>query len=134
MIFISFFFCYSVQKYELNFVPTTPNPAVEYNYGPRSVAVGYFNNNTWLDIVVANDAVHYIAVFFGYGNGTFASQMMYAIGDGSSSCMATAGDFNNDDRSNIAVANFGTNNIRIFLRRNYNIRIALSRPFCTISE
>src|SRR5579871_2797594 len=40
-----------VQKCGLKFIPTVKNP-IEYNYGPRSVAIGDFNNYTWLDMVL----------------------------------------------------------------------------------
>ena len=38
---------------QLNFTLINPNP-IEYRYSPRSVAVGDFNNDTLLDIVVSN--------------------------------------------------------------------------------
>ncbi|CAF5087388.1 unnamed protein product, partial [Rotaria sp. Silwood1] len=31
----------------------TPNP-IQYNFGPRSVATGNFDNDNWPDIAVAN--------------------------------------------------------------------------------
>ena len=101
-------------KCEMKFQPTAKNP-IEYNYGPRSVAVGDFNNDTWLDMVVANNIVNNIAIYLGYGNGTFSSLIMYSTGSGSTPYMVAVGDFNNDHQLDIAVANFGTNNIGIFL-------------------
>ncbi|CAF1049045.1 unnamed protein product [Adineta steineri] len=48
---------------DMNFALVNPIQ-VEYNYRPQSVAVGDFNNDTWIDIVVANRATNNIAVFF----------------------------------------------------------------------
>jgi len=98
----------------LKFTPTVPNP-IEYNYGLRSVAVGDFNNDNWSDIVVANRAINSIAVFLGHGDGRFGSQTMYPTGSYSTPYMVAVGDFNNDHRLDIAVANVGTNNIGIFM-------------------
>ncbi|CAF5004630.1 unnamed protein product, partial [Rotaria sp. Silwood1] len=90
------------------------NP-IEYNYGPRSVAVGDFNNDTWLDMVVANHLVNNIAIYQGYNKGIFSKTIEYSTGTRSTPYMVDVADFNNDDRLDIAVANYGTNNIGIFL-------------------
>ncbi|CAF4219041.1 unnamed protein product, partial [Rotaria sordida] len=85
------------KKCELNFVLQVSD-SIKYNYGPRSVAVGHFNNDTWLDIVVTNHVVSTIVVFLGYGNGTFEMQKPYSTGNDSSTTMITVGDFNKDNR------------------------------------
>jgi predicted nucleotidyltransferase len=95
------------------------NPTVQYSSRdtshPQSVAVGDFNNDSQMDIVVANFGTDNVGVFLGYGNDIFASQMMYSTGPGSAPNMVAVGDFNKDNRMDIAVANFGTNNIGIHL-------------------
>ncbi|CAF4123640.1 unnamed protein product [Rotaria sp. Silwood2] len=101
------------KKCELKFISTDKNP-IEYNYGPRSVAVGNFNNDDWLDIVVANQAVNFIVILLGNDDATFSRQIKYSTGDNSSPYMVAVGDLNNDNRLDIAVANFGANNILIF--------------------
>jgi hypothetical protein len=83
--------------------------------GSYSVAVGDFNNDNQLDIVVANNGINNIGVFLGSGDGTFSSQITFSTGNNSQPYAVTAGDFNNDDRLDIAVANNGTNNVGIFL-------------------
>ncbi|CAF4176589.1 unnamed protein product, partial [Adineta steineri] len=82
---------------------------------PYSVAVADFNNDKQLDIVVANDGANNIGIFFGYGNGTFSTQMTYSTGDNSQPFSVTIGDFNNDQQLDIVVANSRTSNIGIFL-------------------
>ena len=82
---------------------------------PVSIAVGDFNNDHWLDIVVTNNGTNNIGIFFGYGNGSFRSQMTYSTGyDSLPNCVVVA-DLNNDYILDIIVANYGTDNIGIFL-------------------
>ncbi|CAF5105621.1 unnamed protein product, partial [Rotaria sp. Silwood1] len=47
---------------------------------PNSVAVGDFNNDTHLDIVVANSKGNTVSVLLGYGNGSFTDQTTYSTG------------------------------------------------------
>ena len=51
----------------------------------------------------------------GYGNGTFAEQMIYSTGNGSYPYAVASGDFNNDNRLDLVIANEGTDSIGIFL-------------------
>ncbi|CAF3851063.1 unnamed protein product [Rotaria sp. Silwood1] len=102
-----------VPKCRLNFRPTAQKP-IEYKHGPRSVAIGDFDNDTVLDMVIANHLVNKIAVYLGNSDGSFKSPTTYSTGSYSSPYMVTVADFNNDKRLDIAVANFGTNNIVIF--------------------
>ncbi|CAF2739210.1 unnamed protein product [Rotaria sp. Silwood2] len=85
------------------------------NSQPRSVAVGDFNNDDRIDIVVANSGTHTIGIFILYDNGTFSDQKTYSTGSRSSPYTVIVNDFNNDNYLDIAVANYGTNNIGIFL-------------------
>ena len=88
---------------------------VEYNTHPTSIAVGDFNNDTWLDIVVANSKTHNIEVYFGYSDGSFKREMTYSTGAGSEPYSVAVGDVNNDQRLDMVVANFGINTIgRLF--------------------
>ena len=105
---------YLVRKCELNFKRTPQNP-VDYNYQPQSSAVGDFNNDTWLDIVVASRAASRITVLLGSGRGTFPNSIDYSTGVYSAPCMVAVSDLNKDRRLDIAVANFGTNSVIIFL-------------------
>ncbi|CAF3234253.1 unnamed protein product, partial [Rotaria sp. Silwood2] len=82
---------------------------------PLSIAVGDFNNDTQLDIAVVNYGTSSIGILLGVNNGTFATSMEYFTGYDSDPRSLAVGDFNNDDLQDIAVANFGTNNIGVFL-------------------
>ncbi|CAF4076324.1 unnamed protein product, partial [Rotaria sp. Silwood1] len=101
-------------KCELNFKATTRNP-MDYKSDLRSVAMGDFNNDTWLDIVVADYVTDNVALYFGHGNGNVASPVKYSTGPGSAPRRVAVGDFNNDRRLDIVIANFGTNSIGLLL-------------------
>jgi hypothetical protein len=91
--------------------------------GPMSLAIGDFNNDSRLDFVTANFLTNDIGVFLGYGNTLFGSLGVYATGFESQPYDAAIGDFNNDGRTDIAVANYGTNNVGILLNQgisNFN--------------
>ncbi|CAF4726353.1 unnamed protein product [Rotaria sp. Silwood2] len=90
---------------------------VAYSTGanPSSVAVGDFNNDTQLDIAVTNSGSSDVSILLGYSNEVLVSQTMLNTGNNSRPGALVIGDFNNDDRMDIGVANSGTNSIGIFL-------------------
>ena len=94
-----------------------------------SIALADFNNDNYLDIVVANTWSYQITIFVGYGNGTFHLKESYFTGSNSQPYYVIVNDFNNDHIKDIATSNFGTNEILIFfgyengsfeLGRNYS--------------
>jgi hypothetical protein len=82
---------------------------------PLSIAVGNLNNDTYLDIVVANSGTNTIAVLLGIGNGSFGILIPYSTGYDSLSSFVIINDLNGDNLLDIAVANSGTGNVGIFL-------------------
>jgi hypothetical protein len=90
---------------------------ITYNTGnqPLSIAIGDLNNDTRLDIVVANYGSDNMGVFLGYGNGSFSNQTTYLTGPSSFPYSVAVGDFNNDTRLDIVVANYATNNLGVLL-------------------
>ena len=82
-----------------------------YTSTPIWISVGDFNRDNQLDIATANYNGNNVGILLGYGNGSFASVMTYSAGDGSLPQCISVGDFNNDNILDIAVANYGTNNI-----------------------
>ena len=81
---------------------------------PYSVATGDFNNDTYMDIVVANFGSNNIGIFLGRGNGTFSNQTTYQTGTNPYSIVVD--DFDNDFIPDIIVANYGSNNLVLFRR------------------
>ena len=80
---------------------------------PSYVAVGDFNNDTYLDIVVANQGDNNISVLLGYGDGSFANQTTYSTGSYPQS--VAVGNFNSDRHLDIVVANYDDNDISVLL-------------------
>ncbi|CAF4189382.1 unnamed protein product [Rotaria sp. Silwood2] len=83
---------------------------------PNAVAVGDLNNDTLLDIMVANYGTNNVGVLLGYGNGSFAGVKIFPIGCGSLPFLVSIGDFNNDGKLDFAVANGGADNLKVFLQ------------------
>ncbi|CAM4815669.1 unnamed protein product [Rotaria magnacalcarata] len=86
-----------------------------YTSCPYSVATGYLNKDSILDIAVANFATHNVGVLLGYGNGTFSKEIIFSTGIESYPYSVGIGDFNNDKQSDIVVANAGTHNVGLRL-------------------
>jgi hypothetical protein len=82
---------------------------------PISVVVHDLNDDGKLDIVVANQGTDSVGILLGYGNGTFSVVETYPTGIGSTPNSVTVGDFNNDGRIDIAVANYGNDSVGILL-------------------
>jgi hypothetical protein len=80
---------------------------------PFSVAVGDFNQDSHLDIAVANHLTSNVGILLGFGDGTFAPQATYSTGSSSDPTSISVGDFNQDNRLDIAVVNglFSTSGI-----------------------
>ncbi|CAF4470791.1 unnamed protein product [Rotaria sp. Silwood2] len=94
---------------------TTVGHLTGYNSHPRSVTTGDMNNDTQLDIVVANSGTDNVGILYRYDNSTFASQITYSTGSRSQPYSVAVGDFNRDHLLDIEVANYGTNSIGILL-------------------
>ncbi|MGD1837220.1 MAG: FG-GAP-like repeat-containing protein, partial [Nitrososphaeraceae archaeon] len=83
---------------------------------PASVAVGFFNEDTNLDIVTANFFSNEISVFLGNGDGTFGTSTQFTVGGSNPSPESVAvGFFNADTNLDIVTANFNTDEISVFL-------------------
>lgn len=82
---------------------------------PMAVKSADFNNDTFLDLVVANRDDATTSILLGYGNGSFKSYRNLPNGINASTNGIAIGDVNNDYRSDIVVVNRNTNNIVVFL-------------------
>jgi autotransporter-associated beta strand protein len=80
---------------------------------PRSVEVGDFNNDGYLDLVTANDSSQTVAILLGTADGSFQPPIHTPTGSDASA--AAIGDFNGDGRLDLAVANPKTNQVSILL-------------------
>jgi hypothetical protein len=85
------------------------------NAGPVSVAVGDLRGIGTLDLVVVNETGNNISVFLGNGDGTFKAQVQYPTVTGGNPLSVVIGDFNNDGKPDLAVADYTTGQVSIYL-------------------
>jgi hypothetical protein len=105
-----------------------------YDTLPSSLAVGDFNKDETLDIVVARYGTNDISILLGYGNGSFGNQKTYATAINSNPSSVAAGDFTGDNQLDIVVANHGNGNGNIGLLLGYgNGTFAAQRIYSTSS-
>jgi hypothetical protein len=96
--------------------PTIPSPATVTTGGtPESVALLDFNNDTHLDVVVANAGINGITVMFGTGMAAtpFNTPTVYTAHGGAYAVVIA--DFNSDSKPDIAVSNQSTNDVSLFV-------------------
>jgi hypothetical protein len=94
----------------------TFQPHVDYpvGTGPYSVAVGDFDRDGKLDLVVANYPFDFtVSVLLGNGDGTFKPQVTYATGRQPDS--VAVGDLNGDGKLDLAVSNFADGTVSVLL-------------------
>lgn len=71
--------------------------------GPKSIGVGRFNSDGFLDIAVANEVSGDVSVLINDGTGVFGPDTTYAVGGAPSSI--AVGPLNDDDFDDLAVVN-----------------------------
>jgi hypothetical protein len=92
--------------------------------GPRSVAVADFNGDGIADLIVANTSstpgnetpatyLSTVGVLIGNGDGTFQAPTTHNVGSGP--IAIAVGEFNNDGRADLVVANSGSGDVSILL-------------------
>jgi hypothetical protein len=86
--------------------------------GTKSVAVGDFNGDGVKDLAIANAST--VSIRLGNGDGTFQGATSYPVGSSGSghpldSTSIAVGDFNQDGNKDLAVANYGDDNVSILL-------------------
>jgi hypothetical protein len=92
-----------------SFYPT----ASEFNSGPQSLAIGDFNNDSNIEIVVTNHESNSVSMLLGDGAGGFSILFIYDLGAGSAPYGIVAGDFNEDRNLDVAVTNQKANTISV---------------------
>jgi hypothetical protein len=97
--------------------------------GAASVAVGDFNEDGVLDVVISQNGANSLGVLFGKGNGGFVNPV--GLQTGSKPLAVRVGDFNGDHHADLAVLNDGSNDISIFLgdgHGNFEERLNAGKP------
>ncbi|WP_197491719.1 MULTISPECIES: FG-GAP-like repeat-containing protein [Emticicia] len=85
--------------------------AVNTDLLPRSIVLGKFNTDDFLDIATANYTTNNVSVAFGTGTGSFSVATEYVVG---LNCRDIAtGDFDNDGDFDLVTANYGESTLSI---------------------
>ena len=92
---------------------------VKFGESPFFVASGEFNGDGKPDLVVTNNGISdetHISVLLGDGAGNFSAPTKYSVGGtGPLPNWLVVSDFNRDDNSDVATANFGDDTISVLL-------------------
>jgi len=80
---------------------------------PANLAVGDFNGDAKIDLVVANNSGGNISVLLGNGLGGFSAPSNFTVG--SAPVSVAVGDFNRDMKLDVAVANSGSVSVSVLL-------------------
>src|SRR6202012_154981 len=97
------------------FGPATPI-LISTGFGPAEVHAVSLRGNGTLDLIVGSFNLNEIAVLLGNGNGTLGTPTLYTVGTAANTPTSlTTGDFNDDGKLDVAVANTGDNTISILL-------------------
>ncbi len=80
---------------------------------PIGVAVGDFNSDGKLDVIVTNDSDNTISLLLGSGAGAFNAAVPYAVG--SNPVAAAVGDLNGDGKPDVVTVNSGAGTVSVLL-------------------
>jgi hypothetical protein len=82
---------------------------------PISLALGDFNADSKLDLAVTNPKDDNVSILLGNGQGWFNAAPGSPFKTGSSPWSVAAGDFNKDDKLDLAIANWGDNHVTVLI-------------------
>jgi hypothetical protein len=108
---LHFFFCLA-SVCQISFASMI---SVATGTGPMAVKVADLNNDSFLDIVVANYDGGTASILFGYGNGSFQPYVDLSNDINAQPTAIVIGDINKDNRLDILIANRNASNVGVFL-------------------
>ena len=82
---------------------------------PNAIDAGDFNRDKAQDVVVVNTGGDNVVILLGTGNGKLLTVQTLSTGTGSSPVEVAVGDFNRDNRLDVAVVNYNNNTVGLFI-------------------
>ncbi|CAF4169747.1 unnamed protein product, partial [Adineta steineri] len=119
-------------SFSSNNIPCNPLKFSDYRSYPAgsdpwSISNGYLDEDSFLDIVVANTFDPTISIYYGFGNGTFQSQKLYTTNH--HVFYVAVRDMNNDNKSDIILTYSTLNQIAILINNgNQNFNSPITYP------
>jgi len=111
------------------FTQATGSP-ITISGGPDAVVVADFNGDGKLDLAIANGNNGTVTILLGNGDGTFTQATGSPITVGNTPIALAVGDFLGNGKLDLAVANFGDNNVTLLLGNgNGTFTQATGSPF-----
>ncbi|CAF1374092.1 unnamed protein product [Rotaria magnacalcarata] len=101
--------------YSNGFFGTLIPYSTNYDSLPHSIRAVDFNNDSQLDIIVANSDTDNLGIFLGYDNGSSMVQRIFSTGYQFTPYCVDVGDFNGDNRIDIVVVNYGSDTVGVLL-------------------
>jgi hypothetical protein len=89
--------------------------SIDAGSNPRSVTVADVNGDNKPDLVAPEYNSNNVGVFLNAGNGTFLNQTTYSTGAGSNPYWIAVADVNGDNKPDIVVTYYVSNNVGVFL-------------------
>ncbi len=113
----------------------TAAPGSPFSTGasPSAIVTGDFNNDGRLDLAIANNAGNSVTVLLGNGSGGFSAAPGSPFATGAFPIGLTLGDFNGDQKLDIAVANSGDNTLTVLLGTGTGSFTAQTQGVLTVS-
>ncbi|CAF2666127.1 unnamed protein product [Rotaria sp. Silwood2] len=107
---VSIFYGYGHGKFSLPVIYTTG-----YDSLPSSLASGDFNNDNYIDLAITNYDTNNVGILFENSNRTFEKQIVFSTELDFHPYSIAAGQFNDDEFADIAIANSETHEIGVLL-------------------
>jgi hypothetical protein len=87
---------------------------------PRDVAIADFNGDGRPDMAITNRASDNVTILLRQSSPGFTTDPITALAVGDDPQSVVTGDFNGDNRKDLAVTNFGSNSVSVYLRNGAN--------------
>ncbi len=99
--------------------------------GPSSIAVGDFEHDGRQDLAITNYSANTLSILVSEGQGTFINPNSSDYPVGTSPISVASGNFNGDDYVDLAVANYGSNDISLLILRSDTLTFRTLAPIPT---